>query len=165
MDNPERTYEEDDFEPFIGQAEQTLDSVNRVFIPVSFQDNLKEDFYLCKGVNEPCIWILPSEVFKSMLRKSRKRIPLTNRNHQRWIARITADAVKKSLDKQNRITLPPQLLKHAEITPKSKVKLVGHDERAEIWSLDNWHQVESDDFFELSEEIDQKYQITGFEEE
>lgn len=154
-----------DYEPFIGEAEQTLDSINRVIIPASFRDNLRSDFYLCKGINEPCVWILPNQVFKNMLKKSREKISITNKDHQRWIGRITASAVKKSLDAQNRLSIPPALLQHAGLKSKDKIKIIGHDERAEIWALDRWNEVENIDFFELSKEIDEEYSITGYCEE
>ena len=152
-----------DYEPFIGEAEQTLDSANRVIIPASFRDNLKNQFYLCRGINEPCIWILPEKMFKSLLAKTRSKIPLTKTGHQRWKALITSTAAKKNLDSQNRLSVPQALLQYAGIS--DKVKIVGNDERAEIWALDRWNEVVSMDFMDLSAEIDQEYDIMGYTEE
>jgi len=148
--------------PFIGEAEQTVDKNNRVIIPVSFRENLQGHFFLCKGINEPCVWILPDKVFRSLLKKLRMEIPISNKEGQRWIGSITAAASRKKLDVQNRLTIPPNLLKLAGIT--GKVKLVGHDERAEIWALDRW-QADHPDFYDQSPTIDEKYDLKGYTEE
>ena len=149
----------EDYEPFIGSAEQTVDSTNRIIVPAAFRENMKESFYLCQGINEPCIWILPPNVFKSLLKKLRKEIAPTESLAQRWIGVITSTAAKKKLDKQHRMSIPPELLKLAGIT--GKVKIVGHDERAEIWDYDRY-EAKQIDFYNQSVEINQKYDLKGY---
>lgn len=144
---------------FIGEAEQTVDNTSRIIMPVAFREFLEGDFYLCQGLNDPCIWILTPNVFKSLLKKLREQISPTASDDQRWVGLITSTAAKKKLDKQFRLSIPPNLLKQAGIT--EKVKIVGHDERAEIWAYDRW-QANQPDFYEKTAEIDKKYDLKGY---
>lgn len=144
---------------FIGEAEQTVDNTSRIIIPTSFREYLEGDFYLCQGLNEPCIWILPPKVFKSLLKKLREQISPTASEDQRWVGLITSTAAKKKLDKQFRVSIPPNLLKQAGIT--EKVKIIGHDERAEIWAYDRWLSNQPD-FYNKTQEIDRKYDLKGY---
>lgn len=146
---------------FTGESEQTIDSTSRVIIPVTLREGLKETFYMCRGLNESCIWLLPERVFKALIKDIRSKITLTDKNGQNWIRRFTASAVQKNLDGQNRLTLPPNLKEIAGIT--ERVKIIGNGDRVEIWALEKIEEIEKMDFYEMTMEMDEKYNlITGF---
>ncbi len=144
---------------FLGTAEQSVDNTNRIIMPASFREYLEGDFYLCQGLNDPCIWILPPKVFRSLLRKLQEQISPTASEDQRWVGLITSTAAKKKLDRQYRLSIPPELLQQAGIT--DKVKIVGHGERAEIWAYDRWYANQIN-FHEKAVEMNEKYNLKGY---
>lgn len=129
--------------PFIGRAEQKIDSTGRVTVPVAFQRKLKGRFYLCKSINAHCIWILPERIFNNVLDNMLDEIPLNDNEGQELIAVFASSAVDRTLDKQNRFSIPPYLAEYADIN--KKVKIVGHIERAEIWAIEKWQEIEKKD--------------------
>ncbi len=142
---------------FYGSAEHSIDDKNRVTVPVQFRTGLGDVFYLCKGLNEKCLWLLPEEEFKNLLDTMKEKIPRGDRRGQKFIALFTESAVDRRMDRQNRIALTQGLLEYAQIT--DKVKIYGHDERIEIWALDHWNQEMAEDFSDLSMEMFEKYNI------
>ncbi|MCD4784735.1 MAG: hypothetical protein K8T10_13015 [Candidatus Eremiobacteraeota bacterium] len=126
--------------PFIGKAEQKLDNTGRVTVPVAFQRKLKGSFFLCQGINVNCIWILPEENFLTVLNDMVRKIPIDDDEGQEMKAVFASSAVDRTLDKQNRFSLPPHLIKYAGIN--KKVKIVGNVDRGEIWAIEKWQQIE-----------------------
>lgn len=142
---------------FYGSAEHSIDDKNRVTVPVQFRTGLGENFYLCKGMNDRCLWLLPEHEFKTLLDTMKDKIPRSDRRGQKFIAMFTESAQDRRLDRQNRIAVPTELLEYAGIT--SKVKIYGHDERIEIWALEKWQDEMTEDFADLSSEMFEKYNI------
>jgi MraZ protein len=142
---------------FYGSADHSIDEKNRITVPVQFRMGLGERFFLCKGMNDKCLWLLPEDEFKSLLDRMKDRIPKSDRKGQKWIAMFTESTVDRQLDKANRISLPPSLLEYARIT--GKVKIYGHDERVEIWAAERWMEEMVEDFDELSFELGEKYDV------
>ncbi len=142
---------------FYGSAEHSVDSKNRLTVPAQFRDGLGPRFFLCKGMNSECLWLLPEDEFKALLRSMKEKIPRSDPVGQKWIALFTESAVDRQLDRFNRITIPQELLNYAGI--KDKVKIFGHCERVEIWSLERWKEEMSVDFANLSAQMCEKYNI------
>lgn len=142
---------------FYGNAEHSIDDKNRVTIPVRFRTDLGDRFFLCKGMNDKCLWLLPEHEFKGLLDRMKERIPKSDKKGQKWIALFTESTVDRQLDPQNRIAIPPELLDYAGIT--SKMKIYGHNERVEIWALEKWQEEMIEDFSELSSAMYEKYEI------
>ncbi len=142
---------------FYGGAEHKLDDKNRITVPVQFRAGLGDKFYLCKGMNDRCLWILPQEEFGKVLDDMKQKVPKSDKRGQRWIALFTESAVDRQMDRFNRITIPASLLEYADIN--NQVKIYGHDERIEIWALEKWEDEVMEDFSELSAEMFQAYNI------
>jgi MraZ protein len=142
---------------FYGSAEHSIDDKNRITMPVQFRAGLGEKFFLCKGMNDKCLWILPEDEFVSLLNRMKEKIPKSDRRGQKWIAMFTESAVDRNLDRFNRISLPISLLEYAGIT--GKVKVYGHDERIEIWALERWQEEMQEDFSDLSANMCEVYNI------
>jgi MraZ protein len=142
---------------FYGSTDHSLDDKNRITVPVQFRAGLGERFYLCKGMNDKCLWLLPEHEFKVLLDNMKERIPRSDRRGQKWVAMFTESAADRRLDNQNRIAIPGNLLEYAGIN--DKVKIFGHDERIEIWAMERWSEEMSEDFSDLSVEMFEKYNI------
>lgn len=147
-----------DHKPFVGSSEQTLDKANRVVIPVSFRDALKGTFYLCRGLNKHCVWILPEKTFLALMENAEEQLSWIEDLKQNWIGRITSTAAERTMDSQHRVSIPSELLEMAGI--KEKVKLIGHFSRIEIWDPDKWRETEeSRDFYDHTAEISREHKI------
>jgi MraZ protein len=142
---------------FHGSADHSIDEKNRITVPVQFRAGLGERFFLCKGMNDKCLWLLPEEEFKSILDRMEEKIPKSDRKGQKWIAMFTESTVDRQMDKANRISLTPSLMEYARIT--GKVKIYGHGGRVEIWAAERWLEEMVEDFDELSVELGEKYDI------
>ncbi len=144
---------------FIGNHEAKLDKYNRFRLMASFRDLLPEKFYLSMGLLTQCFWIMPEEVFKDMLQKVRTSVENCDVSGQIWISHITSNAILGKLDKSGRIAIPPNLKKYADI--KETVKVIGHDDRLEIWALEKWNNLAMGnfEFTDFSEQILKKYDM------
>lgn len=142
---------------FVGEHEIKIDKHNRIKLPTSFRDMLSEKFYLTMGLLTQCIWIMPEEVFKNMLKKVRASVENCNVPGQIWISQITSNTVLRKLDKSGRITIPQNLKDYADI--KETVKLLGHGDRLEIWGAEKWADILMShyEFRDFSEQIIKKY--------
>lgn len=108
-------------------------------------------------MNDKCLWLLPEKEFKSLLERMKERIPKSDRRGQKWIAMFTESAIDRQMDRFNRISIPANLLEYTGV--KNKVKIFGHNERVEIWSLERWNQEMVEDFSDLSAEMCSIYNI------
>lgn len=142
---------------FYGSVEHSIDEKNRITVPAQFRAGLGNQFFICKALNNECIWLLPEEEFKSLLDTMKTKVPRSDRRGQMWIALFTESAAERQLDKANRIAIPQQLLDYAGI--KSKVKIFGQNERIEIWALEKWNEYSNVSFTELSDEMRKVYNI------
>jgi MraZ protein len=143
---------------FYGSAEHSLDDKNRITIPVQFRAGLGSKFFICKGMNDRCLWIIPEDEFKGLLDKMKERVPKSDRKGQKWIALFTESAEDRELDRQNRVAIPVRLQEYAGI--KDRVKVYGHDERIEIWAIEKWsEEMAVEDFSDLSSEMSAIYNI------
>jgi MraZ protein len=142
---------------FYGSVEHSIDEKNRITVPAQFRAGVGEKFFLCKGMNDKCLWILPENEFKTLLDRMKEKVPKSDRQGQKWVAMFTESTCDRQLDRQNRIALPPQLLDYAGIT--GKVKIFGQNERIEIWALERWNEEMTQDFSELSSQMFSIYNI------
>jgi MraZ protein len=144
---------------FLGEWDVRIDKHNRLTLPISFREGLSDKFYLTMGLNIQCIWVMPEEVFRKMLQKLRSSIDNFDVSGQLWISQITSGTVERKLDKSNRFSIPINLKNYAQIG--DMVKIVGHDNRLEIWSLEKWKNIVMDsfEFTDCSEKLMKKYDI------
>ena len=144
---------------FLAGSEHSIDDKKRLSVPTQYRAGLGDKFFLCKSLNDKCLWLMPEEEFNSLLDRMKEKIPKVDKKGQRWIGLFTEGATDRQLDKFNRITIPSKLLEYANID--NRVKLIGHDERIEIWALEVWQEEmeQGEDFNELTEHMFEKYEI------
>ena len=118
-----------------GIYHHTIDSKNRIFIPVRLREELGDVFYVTLSM-EKCLSGYTPEAWERMKEKMRE-MPMASRKKMRP---IFAHASKCELDSQGRILLPQHLREFAEL--EKNVTVVGVDECVEFWDSENWSAVD-----------------------
>ncbi|MGI8767783.1 MAG: division/cell wall cluster transcriptional repressor MraZ [Propionibacteriaceae bacterium] len=119
---------------FLGTHTPKLDEKGRLILPAKFRDELADGLVITRA-QERCLAIYPRSTFVE-LTKSIQAAPAslkTNRDVQRMLA---AGASDEKLDKQGRITIPPQLRSYAALDKDCVV--VGAINRVELWDNAAW---------------------------
>jgi MraZ protein len=138
---------------FKGQYEHSVDSKGRVSFPAKLRKSLnpqaQERFTILRGL-EPCLYLYPEDEWQkvedqlSQINSFTKEGRTVKRNFLRF-------AEDLSLDNQNRIPLPSQLMEWAGID--GKAIFIGSGERIEVWSPEKLDAIDSDLSFESYQEL------------
>lgn len=138
---------------FKGQYEHSVDNKGRVSIPAKLRKSLnpqaQERFTILRGL-EPCLYLYPEDEWQkvedqlSQINSFTKEGRTVKRNFLRF-------AEDLSLDNQNRIPLPSQLMDWAGID--GKAIFIGSGERIEVWSPQKLEKIDSDLSFESYQEL------------
>ena len=138
---------------FKGQYEHSVDSKGRVSFPAKLRKSLtpeaQERFTILRGV-DPCLQLYPADEWQMF----EKRLSNINsfseegRTVKRHLLRYAEDI---SLDNQNRIALPSQLMEYAGI--EDKAIFIGSVEYVEIWSPDKLAEEDSEISDEMYQEL------------
>ena len=126
---------------FIGEYQHTLDTKGRIIIPSKFREELGEEFFMTKGLDN-CIFVYPKEEW-IILEEKLKTLPLTNRDARAFIRFFFSGASEGSLDKQGRVLIPANLREHSKLDKEAVV--IGVSTRMEIWSKEEWDAYNNDD--------------------
>ncbi len=114
---------------FSGSYKYSVDSKNRISIPVKFRILLGERPILTKGP-DGCLWLFSEEQWNLIIAKASESTTL-----QRF---FLASAVECEFGTRGRCLLPDDLRRYAEIKPGDEVVLAGMINRVEIWSASRW---------------------------
>lgn len=139
---------------FIGEFKHKLDNKGRLTIPSIFREDLKDYFYLTRGM-DGCLFLFTKEEFFEMSRKV-NRLRITNKKSRGFARLFYSGAIQVSLDKQGRILIPPRLREYSNIS--SEVMVIGVFTRLELWDLNSWEEYNNDKIFNydsLSEDVDE----------
>ena len=123
----------------VGQYTSKLTDKDRVSVPKKFREELGTELILAKWY-ENCLVLVNKDSWKKLLRRLigiTKLVISPVRDIDRF---ILGSAFEVKLDKQGRFIVPEKLLEYAEI--KDEVVFLGLNDRVEIWSQDNWRQLE-----------------------
>lgn len=126
---------------FIGEHNHTLDSKGRITMPSKFREDLGDEFVITKGLDS-CLFVYTKDewnIFEDKL----KTLPLTNKDARAFVRFFFAGASECSLDKQNRVLIPPNLRTHSGL--EKDAVIIGVSTRIEIWSKDKWNEYTEDD--------------------
>ena len=123
----------------IGQYESKLTDQNRLAVPKKIRLELGEEMIVAKWY-EGCLVLVSRENWQKLSTRliGKQEILISPvRDIDRF---ILASAFEINLDSQGRFVLPESLKRFAEI--KSEVVFIGLGDRAEIWPLDKWLELE-----------------------
>jgi MraZ protein len=119
---------------YIGQYNYTVDSKNRLFLPVQFREE-KKSFIITQGL-EACLFLYDSNGWKKVLTKL-DELSLPNKIEERAFKRaLLSGANESSPDFQGRILIPKNLKEYAGII--TDVMIIGVGSRVEIWDKKKW---------------------------
>jgi MraZ protein len=120
---------------FYGTHQNRLDAKGRVSVPAAFRATLKSDsgqpaLILRPSEKLSCMDAWPEPVFKT-LQGPVDALPEMSQAHDDLAATIFAEAARLEVDKDGRISLPPELIAHARLT--DAVVFMGLGRKFQIW--------------------------------
>lgn len=136
---------------FIGEYSHTLDSKNRIIIPVKLRESLGNRFFLTKGL-DGCLYAYSDNEWEE-LQKKLKTLPLSNKEARAFVRFFFSGATEVELDKQGRGNIPANLREYANI--EKEIVSIGALTRVELWSKEKWQEYndENIDFSAIAEKM------------
>jgi MraZ protein len=121
----------------IGEYIHTLDEKKRVSLPVKFRKEVGKKIIVTAGLDN-CLWIFTLAQWKNISEKlsSFSMLQADNRSFNRY---MFGSATEVEVDTIGRILLPEFLVSRASL--KTKVAVVGLQNRIEIWNESTWKKV------------------------
>lgn len=127
---------------FLGNIEAKLDAKGRIFIPAQFRKQLQsaaeESLVMRKDIFQNCLTLCPESIWNEDLNELRARLSKWNARHQQILRQFVSDVEIIVPDSNGRILIPKRYLQLAGI--QVDVKLIGVDNRIEIWSKEKAEQ-------------------------
>jgi MraZ protein len=120
-----------------GEYRCSLDADGYLLLPEQLADS--KPFVLTKGL-DGCLMLAPKSYFEKLSEKTRT-LPLTNQVARLFRRHLFASATPVQPDGNNRIQVPEKLRAYAHLNGEAMV--VGNDEYLEIWSVQNWDEVQA----------------------
>ena len=120
----------------IGEYRHIIDAKKRIAIPASFRKELGKKVIITRGLDN-CLFVYQLSAWKKFAEK------LDTLSHGQADARgfnrfIFGGAVESEIDALGRVLVPDFLKDFAKL--KSKVVVVGINERVEIWDEKHWKE-------------------------
>lgn len=123
----------------IGQYYSKLTDKSRLSIPKKFRQEIGDDLVIARWY-ESCLVLVAKNDWEKLIRRltGEGRIVTSKvRDIDRFISGL---AYEVGLDKQGRFIVPDKLLVHSGI--EDEAVFVGLKDRIEIWSRQNWEELE-----------------------
>ncbi|MCL2676091.1 MAG: division/cell wall cluster transcriptional repressor MraZ [Firmicutes bacterium] len=120
---------------FIGQSTHQIDEKGRIRIPSRFKDELGDKPFITSGTNG-CLFVYPAAFAQQVLSAKFKENDFAV--DAKAMRLLMSNAIFAEEDKQGRILLPNNLIRHAGI--KKNIVTIGAFDRVEIWSQEVWTQ-------------------------
>ena len=142
---------------FIGDYTSRVDTKGRVVLPAPLKKQLLvegiDKFVIKKDIFEKCLILYTSKEWERQNSIIRAKINPYNKKHKTFLREFYRNSTEVQLDASNRILLPADLVKYAEIN--KDIYFSGQDRKIEIWAKDNYLSIEAsaEDFAQLAEEI------------
>ncbi len=144
------------YDVLLGVHRHTIDSKNRVFIPVKHRSFFEGGIFLMKVPGQPAVQIARAEHAKMMEQKINAMEDPVKRNvlHDQ----LFMNAGYIDLDAQGRILVDPKLLSYIGVKAGDPVVISAHGDYDRLWAEDEFDKrydmtVESDDFINAFNEM------------
>ncbi|GBF11988.1 division/cell wall cluster transcriptional repressor MraZ [Tepidibacillus infernus] len=137
---------------FMGEFQHNIDDKGRVIIPAKFRDELGSTFVITRGLDKSLFVYTQSEW--QQVEQKLKSLPFTRADARKFTRFFFSGAVECEVDKQGRVSLPPNLREYAELI--KECVFIGVSNRVEIWSKELWesyYQESEESFNEIAEKI------------
>lgn len=119
---------------FIGEYCYSIDSKNRLGLPVKFRKQISQGAVVTRGL-ESCLFLFPKKTWNDLATNISK-MPISKAKNRAFGRLMLAGAMEVKLDKHGRISLPDYLKKYAGLN--KKVVVAGVYDRLEIWDENKW---------------------------
>ena len=124
----------------MSEYNHTVDTKGRLIVPSKFREQLGDEFVVTKGM-DGCLFVYANDDWSAFEQKLTS-LPLINKEARKFARFFLAGAAQVEVDKQGRILLPANLRQFAGL--EKDVVLVGVGSRIEIWSRENWENMDAD---------------------
>ena len=124
---------------FIGQYYHTLDSKDRLTVPVKYREYLGDGMYFLQGLDNN-LMVMPDAAFEKIRRRMRE-LNIADPDARLLYRRIMGTAIRVEADKVGRVVIPEYL--HQKVGKSKELVLVGQDEFFEIWHPLEWAKQEA----------------------
>ena len=115
-----------------GTYQNSIDSKNRLIIPVKYREQLGGSCMLTRGFDK-CLYIYSMEDWDVLVEKI-KQLKQSDRDVRKFIREFFSNTEECHLDAQGRILIPQNLREYAGITKDLVTK--GAMDKIEIWSAE-----------------------------
>ena len=120
---------------FTGEFRHSIDAKGRLIVPSRLREELENDQVVLTQWLDGCIALWSGEGWRELDQKLREQ-RRGDRNARAVVRAIVASAHTDQVDRQGRVTLPPNLRELAGIT--KEVVVTGALDHAELWSPEAW---------------------------
>jgi MraZ protein len=118
----------------IGQSELVIDKTGQLTLPPKYCEAIKEGAFLTMGFDRNLL-LLPSEEFQNMLRYI-SSLSITDPLARSLLRFLLGNAIELSMDNENQISIPKNLLEFAGI--EQDIIAIGQGEYSELWAPRFW---------------------------
>ena len=133
---------------FVGNYTHSVDGKGRFIMPSRFREQLDGRVMVTKGMDGDCLYLYHLsdwEDFVGRLRALPNRRPEIRSLQRHFIT----EAEMVDIDKQGRCLVSNNLRDYAGI--HSEIKLMGLDNKIELWSMESWKQFKEADTVDIAE--------------
>ena len=121
----------------IGEYTHTIDDKNRVSMPAKFRQLLGKKLVVTPGLDN-CLFLFTGKEWGKVARKLSENASMLSTDMRSFTRYMFAGAFEAEIDSIGRILIPDFLRARAGL--KSKVALIGVQNRVEIWDEKNWQR-------------------------
>ena len=129
----------------IGEYHHNLDEKGRLIIPAKYREEIGSSFVVTKGL-DGCLYVYSLHEWERITSKL-KTLPFTKKSARTFTRFLLSGASICEFDKQGRINLVSSLTEYAGL--KKECVIIGVNDRLEIWDLDKFNNLMSENESEL----------------
>lgn len=138
-----------------GEFTHRIDDKGRIILPVSMREVLGDKFVIAKSVDSTLkiLYLYTRKDWENII-ESAARIASKDRNKTLYVRMLSASGKDTELDSQNRVLIPIELRNYANLGKEAK--LLGYNNRVEIWNTESYDKLFSADSTQTVEQIQEK---------
>ena len=124
---------------FLGEYRHTLDSKDRLTVPVKFREVLGVSMYFIQGFDHN-LMAMSNAAFEKVLQRMQE-LNIADPDARLLLRRLLGSATQVDVDRSGRVLIPAYL--RNRISLKSELVLIGQGEYFEIWTPEEWARQEA----------------------
>ena len=121
----------------LGAYDHTLDDKNRLTLPAKFREAFIDGVVITRGL-DGCLYAFRREDWDRLVDSRLSTLDPLSPEGRRLQRHFFSGASEAELDKQGRVMIPAQLIKHAKLS--KEVVVAGVNDRLEVWDRAAWRK-------------------------